>query len=274
MTNDTQPVPYKSKFEINPPSTTDRRVSQLIWGPSGCGKTILASTSVPKRLWLQFDPDGTHSIKPDPTNNLVIDLSSKPPSIVDEAKSFSNPFDLDNILKNDTTIRTVIVDSVTAFTTQATAYAAGHKAAPGAVFENPSQSGYGFRNRFALGLCKNILAVTNKHGRHVIFICHEGVPETDKDGVVMSITLLLGGTLPSEVSLHMSEVWNMRDTGTKRMVAVRNVGVRKPMKSRMFDTSTKAEFESTYNVMTGQGLTIESLINKWKDNKYEKIALP
>lgn len=267
-------VEIKSKYSINSPKKAAPRISMLLWGPSGSGKTILANTAPAKRLTLLFDPDGDRSLKPDPTNNLIMDLSDQPPRIVEEAKDAVNPFGLNNLLSENPDIKTVIVDSVTAFSTQAVAYSAGHKSAPGAVFENPSMSGYGFRNRFVLGLAKNLLVVTGKHNRNIIFICHEDVPKLDKEGAIVSITILLGGSLSEEVPLQISEVWNLRDTGKKRYCIVRSTGVRKPMKSRMFDTRTQFEFESNYDVVTGKGITIEQLIERWKESNYDKIALP
>ncbi len=269
-----QVTEYKSRFKINPPTKANPRFSGLIWGPSGSGKTILAHTAPAKRLTLLFDPDGDRSLKRDTINNLIMDLSDQPPRIVEEAKDAVNPFGLNNLLSENQDIQTVIVDSVTAFSTQAVAYSAGHKSAPGAVFENPSMSGYGFRNRFVLGLAKNLLAVTGKHNRNIIFICHEDVPKLDKEGAIVSITVLLGGSLSEEVPLQISEVWNLRDAGKKRYVTVRSAGVRKPMKSRMFDTRTQFEFESNYDSVTGTGITIASLIDKWKASNYDKIALP
>lgn len=275
MTDEPAPTTeIKSRYPINPPTKSNPRVSMLLWGPSGSGKTILANTAPGRRLIILFDPDGTRSLRPDPHNNLVMDLSEKPPNIVEEAKDATNPFGLNNLLSENPDIKTVIVDSVTAFSTQAVAYSAGHKSAPGAVFENPSMSGYGFRNRFVLGLAKNLLAVTGKHNRNIIFICHEDVPKLDKEGAIASITILLGGSLSEEVPLQISEVWNLRDTGKKRYCIVRSTGIRKPMKSRMFDTREKNEFESTYDVVTGKGITIEQLIERWKESNYDKIPLP
>lgn len=266
-------IEYKSKYAINPPASNNPRVSMLLWGPSGCGKTILAATAPSKRLILLFDPEGDKSIKRDTTNNLVMDLSNQPSGIVEDAK-LTNPFGVGDLLNTHQDIQTVIVDSVTAFASQAVAYSAGHKSAPGAVFENPSMSGYGFRNRFTLGLAKNLLTVTGKYNRNIIFICHEDVPKLNDKGEIVSITILLGGSLPEEVPLQISEVWNLRDAGKKRYVTVRSAGYRKPMKSRMFDTRNQIEFESTYDSITDQGIKLEHLFDKWKQNNFNKINLP
>jgi hypothetical protein len=264
---------YKSKYAINPPTSATPRMSMLIWGNPGCGKTVLAATAPAKRLIIQFDPNGSDSLKKS-DDNLVMDLSTQPSSIVEEAKSPNNPFGIDDLLKNNTDIQTVIVDSVTAFSTQAVAYSVGHRSAPGAVFENPSMSGYGFRNRFVLGLAKNLLSVTGKHNKHIIFLCHEDVPKTNDKGEILSITILLGGSLASEMPIQISEVWHLREGGKKRMITVREVGYRKPMKSRMFDTRKQVEFESTYDAIEETGITIDSLYTRWRENSYNKIALP
>lgn len=274
MADDTVPVTeYKSKYPITVSSAAIPRMSMFIWGPAGTGKTVIAATAPKKRLIIQFDNDGSESLKRS-SDNIVMDLSKQPPSIVEEAKLTSNPFGINDLLTQHKDIETVIVDSVTAFASQAVAYSAGHKSAPGAVFENPSMSGYGFRNRFTLGLAKNVLAVTGKHNKHCIFIGHEDVPKIGKEGEILSITILLGGSLSEEVPLQISEVWNLRDTGKKRYITVRSVGYRKPMKSRMFDTRTGYEFESNYDAVTEKGITITELYEKWKANGFNKIALP
>lgn len=272
MPTDEPTTEIKSRFPINPPSISNPRISMFLWGEPGSGKTVFASTAPGKRLWIQFDPDGTQSINKHETDDLVIDLSQYPLTVVEEAKSNVDPFGIGTLLKENEDIKTVIIDSVTAFTEKATAHSVGR--APGATFENPSQSGYGHRNRFTLAMVSNTLFVTGKYGRHIIFIGHESPPELNKEGLVVSITIQLGGSLASTVPMQISEVWNYRDTGTKRLVAVRKVGTRKPMKSRMFDSTKKYEFESTYDRTTRTGLKISDIYDKWKDNKFQPIAVP
>lgn len=247
------------------------RVSMLLWGSAGCGKTHLANTAPGRRLFLNFDPDGTASL-PNSDETLLLDYAHEPDSCVSQAFSV-NPYDLDGILKKEQDIRTVIVDSVTAFVTKAVAHSVGHRNAPGSVHENPGPAGYGFRNRHALGLAKNVLQVTARHGRNVIFICHEDVPVLDKEGAIQSITILLGGSLKEEVPIHISEVWHMQDRFTSRVVQVRNVGVHKPMKSRMFDTSNGFEFEVS-NKANPNKVRLDTLFKQWSDAKYDKIKLP
>lgn len=249
-----------------------RRVSMMLWGPAGCGKTHLAGTAPGKRMWLNFDPDGTASLPPS-DETLLLDYSAEPDRCVTDAFSSVNPFNLDSILKNDPEIRTVVVDSVTAFTTKALAYSVGHKSAPGAVSENPGPSGYGFRNRHTLALCKNVLLVTARHNRHVIFIGHEDAPDKNQEGVVLSITLLLGGTLPVEVPIQISEVWHMVDKTTERVVQLRQVGVTKPMKSRMFDTTNTSEMVVSTKANPNKVL-LTNLFEKWAADGYDKMKVP
>lgn len=247
------------------------RVSLLLWGSSGCGKTTFAGTAPGKRLWINFDPDGTSSL-PYSEDTLLLDYANEPDRVVDEVKSV-NPFGLEQIFTAHPDIQTVVLDSVTAFATKAVAYSVGHKNAPGAAFENPSQSGYGFRNRFTLGLCKSLLYITGKHNKNLILICHEDVPKTNDKGEVQRITILLGGSLPEEVPLQISEVWHMRDTGTERRVTVRPTGLTKPMKSRMFNSTVDTEFTASTKADPSK-VTLSALFDQWKANNFDKIGLP
>lgn len=254
-------------LQVNKSSVT--RVSMLLWGTAGCGKTHFANTAPGKRLFLNFDPDGTASL-PLSDDTLLLDYSTENDRIVSEVQS-TNPFNLDTILKENTDIQTVIVDSVTAFTTKAIGHAIN--TVKGATFENPSIAGYGFRNRHALGLCKSLLFVTARHTRNIIFICHEDVPEKNADGAVLYISLLLGGSLREEVPIHISEVWHMLDKVTSRVVQVRSTGQYKPMKSRMFNTNSAYEFEVS-TVTNPSKVTLATLFDTWREAKYDKIKLP
>lgn len=251
--------------------TNIQRVSMLLWGTPGCGKTYFANTAPGKRLFINFDPDGTSGL-PASDDTLVADWSMEPDRLVDEAKS-TNPFNLEGIFKEHPDIATVIVDSVTAFVTRATAYSQGHKNAPGSVFENPGPSGYGFRNRFALGLCKSVLQCTGKHSKHVIFCCHEDVGKTNSEGSVVAVTILLGGSLPREVPLQISEVWRIADRSIERAAQIRNVGVFEPMKTRMFNNTKGHEFVISSRAQPDK-IKLADLFQKWQENGYNKLELP
>lgn len=253
-------------LQIN--KSTLARVSMLLWGTAGCGKTHFANTAPGKRLFLNFDPDGTASL-PLSDDTLLLDYSQEHNRIVSEVKS-SNPFNLDTILRENTDIQTLIVDSVTAFTSKTVDHAVD--VVKGATFENPSIQGYQVRNRYALGLCKSLLLITARYNRNVIFICHED-SEKNSDGALVLVTVMLGGTLREEVPLHISEVWHLVDKVSSRVAQVRSSGMYKPMKSRMFDTSNSYEFE----ISTGKDpskITLAALFQRWRDANYDKILIP
>lgn len=246
------------------------RVSMVLWGEAGCGKTFFANTAPGKRLILNLDPDGYQSL-PKTDDTLLMDLANEPNSYVVEQARTSDPFGLKGILKEQPDIQTVIVDSITKFADRATINAIGK--APGSTFENPGPSAYGYRNRYTLQLVSSILVATGSSTKHVIFICHEDVPKLNKEGTVESITILLGGSLPQEVPLQISEVWHMRDTGVDRRITVRSAGLRKPMKTRMFSTASGIEFTSSTRANPSL-VRLDTLIGQWYDNKMEQLKIP
>lgn len=254
-----------------PLTARPHRVSMFLWGMAGCGKTHLASTAPGKLLWINFDPDGLSSIV---NKEIVVvkDYTTEPHSCVNEVKS-SDPFGIERAIRDNPEISTVVVDSVTSFVGRAVAYSAGHKFAPGSVFENPGPSGYGFRNRFTLGLCKSVLLATAKHDRHCIFIGHEDTPTLSPEGATNEITILLGGSLKQEVPSQISEVWHMQERNLTRYVQVRQMGLFKPMKTRMFDASKNGEFTAS-SPANGSLVTLSDLFEKWKANNYNKLELP
>ena len=67
---------------------------------------------------------------------------------------------------------TIIVDSLTNAQHMAVMHAV--TVVKGASIERPSLQGYGHRNALITQLVKNLLRLTAKHDKHVIFIAHEG----------------------------------------------------------------------------------------------------
>lgn len=247
-----------------------KRMSMVIWGEAGCGKTVFANTAPGKRILINFDPDGHQSIPRD-EHTLLFDVSNEPNSYVVEQAKLVNPFDIEGMLKNNPDVETVIADSMTKFAERATINAIGK--APGSTFENPGIGSYGYRNRYTLQLVSNLLLATGKLNKHIIFICHEDVPKTNEKGEIQSITILLGGSLPVEVPLQISEVWHMRDNGSERSVVIRNVGLRRPMKTRMFDTASGIEFTTSTKTQPSK-VRLDSLFEAWRANNYNKIPVP
>lgn len=262
--------------EIVPANKRVTRITGLLWGSAGTGKTTLACTAPGKKLLVNFDPDGPASVAGFPDTD-VLDFSDAPNSITDQFES-ADPLGLAKVMGD---YDTLIFDSLTNI---------GHKALmhgipqiKGATIERPSPGAYGVRNALVLQLVKNILALTSKHGKNVIFIAHEDAPVTNDEGVVLFITLSLGGKLPEQAALDFSEVWCVQDMGSgrDRRILFRPARSRKPMKTRMFDTSGSPEFEWDFDPEeymddpeNYEGITIAGLFEEWRENGCRKIPVP
>ena len=252
---------------IEKASAKEQRMSLLLWGTSGCGKTTLAATAPGRKLLISFDPDGAASIA-NRDDVDVADFSSSKPMVAEKFKS-DNPLNLQSIIEN---YDTIIIDSLTSVAQMALMHGISHT--KGATIERPSPGAYMVRNALTLQLVMNLLRLTGREKKHIIGIAHEAAPVTDDSGAAISITVMLGGQLPEQATLNFSECWNLSDTGRKRRLAVRNVRMRRPMKSRMFTTNKVCEFDWVYDAETLEGMTIESWYNAWKENNFKKIAIP
>lgn len=259
---------------------TDKRFSLLLWGLSGCGKTTWAASAPGRKLLINFDPDGPISLGPR-DDIVLVDLSHKGKTVVEAFKVDDDPllpigekkYRLSKIIA-DLEIETVIVDSCSAFSQRATEQAV--TVVKGATVENPSPGGYGARNIYTLRMMGGILRTTRGSNTNCIFITHEdegGVK--DREGNILHITMLLGGKLGAQVALQISEVWFMSDDGKKRKIAIRPCRMRKPMKSRMFDTTGEIEFELKYQQKDVYGEhSLTQFIKEWEDNGRDKIQVP
>ena len=85
---------------------------------------------------------------------------------------------------------------------------------------------------------------------------------------------MLGGQLPNITSKDISEVWNVRDHGGKRYIAIRPERMRSPMKSRMFDMSGKTAFEWWYNANNNVGPTLAEWWDNYVKGNYAKLPIP
>ena len=249
--------------EITPVQQKLQRISMLLWGPSGSGKTTLACTAPGRKLLVLFDPDGDASIT-ERDDVDVADLTKSANSIVDMFKSDSNPLGLAKAIdKYDT----VIIDSLTNAQHMSVMHAV--TVVKGATIERPSLQGYGHRNALITALVKNVLRLTAKHNKHVIFIAHEAQPERNDEGVVIAITVALGGQLQTSAPVDFSEVWNLSDTGKVRRIGIRPVRLRSPCKTRMFKTDGAAEFDWKYDEHN-----LATWFNAWQANSFQKLPLP
>jgi hypothetical protein len=190
---------------------------------------------------------------------------------VEQART-SDPFGIKKILQDDPAIQTIIFDSVTKFAERATIHAIGK--APGSTFENPGPSQL---TDTEIASLSNWLAISLSQLAQQLNTLSSFVTKTyqtlNKDGQVESIPILLGGSLKQEVPLQISEVWHMRDTGSDRRITIRSAGLRKPMKSRMFDTATGIEFTSSTKAAPLR-IRLDSLIEQWHANKLQQLKVP
>ena len=264
------------------PSSKKKRFSLMLWGRSGCGKTTLASTAPGKKLWISFDPDGTDCLA-NRGDIIVLDYEKESASCTEEFKKEDGVYlkQIKKILEDHPEIETIVFDSVTTFGEKALTH--GVSVAQGTAkgqkeqssIESPGYSGYGNKYTWTKLCVRNLLALTGKLDRHIIFISHEDNPEKNKEGVILFITILLGSSLNNEVPIYFSEVWNLSitDSGDRR-IAVRPCRFRTPMKSRMFISSGEPEFTWQYDADKLEGVGISDWYRQWSDNNGKKIELP
>lgn len=262
-------------LDVKSLANTDQRISMLLWGAAGCGKTTLAGTAPGKCLWINFDPDGVESLRAFPDYKerfLILDLSAQKHTITEKFRT-DGGLGIDKLLADDSMgISTVVVDSVTAYSMLAVE--AGIAVTKGATLERPSPGAYGARNALTLRMIQAILRTTAKYNKHVIFITHEDAPVTNDEGQVLYITMQLGGKLPDQAALQLSEVWYMQDTGKSRRIMIRPGRNRKPMKTRMFDARTVIEFDWPYDVMApNPKFELETWYKEWVESG-QKIQAP
>jgi len=229
---------------INKASDANKRIVALAWADAGAGKTTLSATMPGRKLFYQFDPDGTNSVA-HVDNVDVADFSGSSSSITAQFKNESNPLGLNTVLDQ---YDSFIFDSLTNITDKT--LMEGISKNTGATVERPSPGSYGTRNALAIRLIKNVVKVTGKANKHVMFIAHEGAPTTDeKTGAILHISLALGGQLPSNIGIDFSEMWAIYqvDGRVDRRIAVSPSRRRKPMKTRMFSQLDEPEFDWRFN---------------------------
>jgi hypothetical protein len=258
----------------------------VIWGSAGCGKTTLAATMPRPILYLQFDPGGHKSIlKADEWKAkgefFRFDLSRENSAITNEMMK-ENPLAIEGFIKEHA-IKTVIFDSTTTYSDLALENAIRY-GIPGIgphlylkkpiTREAPGQNGYGHRNAQVLDTVKQLMRSTYRTNSHIVFLSHEAAPEKDPDsGVILYITMMLGGQLPEYTGLNMDEVWFMSQDDKRYRVCIRPARMRKPMKTRMFDANSGIEWEWKFDPIKWEGTTLESVIERYRQAG-TKIPIP
>ena len=263
-------------IEIETPQQRRKRLSLLVWGKSGSGKTTLAATAPGRKLWINFDPDGVDVLTSRDDVELL-DFAPKPDMIVEQFKE-DDPLRITRCLEQHPEIETVVFDSLTTLGNKALSHGIlkAQKTAKGkyATIEDPGFAGYGNKNTWTRLAIAKMLKATGTVKRNIIFIAHEDKPLLDKDGNVVSISIMLGSALNEQVPIDFGEVWNLSDTGRERRIAIRNCRFRSPVKSRIFLTNGDPEFEWTYDSIKDEGEGIADWYKEWIEGDGKKINLP
>jgi hypothetical protein len=200
-----------------------------------------------------------------------MDVSEQDHTIINECKK-TDPFGLTQII-TDQGINTVIIDSITRVSSLALKYVVPFN--KGATDTNPTQGGYGMRNLIVVNFLDTMIKLTKRLNCNIIFIMHEGAPDKNDSGNIISVSMMLGGQLPGLVSKDISEVWLLSDSMGKRRISIRPERLRTPMKSRMFDQETDTGFEWKFSPRTpDKGHTIASFWKQWCDGKEAKLMVP
>lgn len=250
-------------YKVKPVVESQQRINMLIWGASGCGKTTLASTAPGKKLWILFDPDGDASLL-DVQNRdecMILDLSKESPNIVAQLAS-ENCMNIEKFIQENE-IDTVVFDSITTYLTKCLQLAV--TSVKNATEMTPTLQGYGNRKYFLEKTIKNLIKITGKLNKHLIFLAHEDKPSLNNDGAIESIEPLLGGQSATTMPIIISEVWNLSNSGKEYKIRVKANAIRRPMKTRMFDESI-SDFIWNYSPKTG-GVGIKDWFNKWVEEK-------
>lgn len=255
-----------------------KRFSGLLWAPAGSGKTTLAMTMPGRKALINFDPDGPASIPLSvltaENDSKVFDLSSQPDSFFARMKD-ADMLGLEKVIDQ---FDSIIVDSLTTLTERALARGVTLNATAKATLERPTPSAYMVRNNLTINFIRSILQITGKHNKHVLFIAHEGAPLSNDDGAHIGYTMSLGGQLPNQAALRINEVWYMfENSKNEKLLLVRKARLREPVKSRMFDTTTSAEFQWRFNPTKWddkQNMRIDRWYQHWVDGGYNKIPQP
>jgi hypothetical protein len=240
-----------------------------LWGASSSGKTTLANTMPGDKLWLVFDPNGLSSINIG-EHDLAIDFSSADYTVTAKMDN-KDPLDIGKFLDSQPNIKTVILDSVTTLSDLALLRAVAESKS--STIQTPGMHGYAWRNTIVLSILKKFIALLNPRKINFVIILHEG--KADKDELTQRIfmSFLAGGELPNLIPIRFDEIWYLEDTGKERRIYIRSNMNRKPMKSRLFDTTKSDFFVWKYDANTDSGHKIKDWFEKRKASA-SKLPLP
>lgn len=257
---------------ITVPTAENMQLFMLLWGDSGSGKTTLAATAPGRKLFVLLDPGGDLSLT-GRDDVLVLNLCTQPPAALMAQFRVADPYGIGRVLKEHPDIRTVVVDSMTTLAYTALREAVVRAGGARISMEQPGMNGYQWRNASVLRATVALMDLCAAHKCHLILTTHEGSADYDSEGNMTSVTMALSSGTANAVGLRFSEVWHLSDTGTERRIAIRPCRLRKPMKSRLFQ-SDKPEFVWHYDPDTDTGEGIADWYHAWQAGNGKKLPLP
>lgn len=261
--------------EVKRAEDTMETIAGMIWGPSGVGKTSYLCTAPGRKLIVNFDPQGTTAVA-HRTDVDVLDYSADNASAIEELRT-DDAGGLGKYLDTHPETQTVIIDSLTTLTQMAMYRAIEIGGVRNMTLETPGLQGYGRRNIIMLDVFRRIMSCVLKRKRHFFATAHENDPERDKEGVILYISIMLGGQLTNHMGLRISECWYMSEKDKVRKIAIRPCRMHRPMKSRMFDMNGEPEFVLKYDQHKPDEEsphTIAKFYEQWRDSGGKKLQVP
>lgn len=247
----------------------------VIWGAAGAGKTVLASTAPGLILQYNFDPGGMLSLG-DRSDILGVDLSAEKYTILSKMRVESDPGEMVKTFKAMPEIQTVVLDSLTMISELALPLAVSES--KNSSLKEPGIHGYSYRNQIVYEIVRNVLKACQQNGKNLIFIAHEQKPEKDEITGRIFQSILVGGELSTLMTNRISEVWYLEDQGKSRKISVRSNPNKRPMKTRLFDTSLNDTFEWKFDARRAvddqPDHTIRGWLDKWHKGGGKKLQLP
>lgn len=251
------------------------RVAMILWGTSKTGKTTYACSAPGRKLIVNFDPDG-YSTVADRDDVDVIDLSLDPPSDALKKAQQAPMF----IKENAEKYGTVILDNMTTLMEVCLHDAINNKIGASSKFvpslDTPGLIAYGARNNRFNEVFGKLTRATGQHNLNFIAIAHQDDPQFSEDGrTIVEQTMLLPSKPRQQSSIKTSEIWYIDIASGRRTLYLHPFGTKKPMGSRMFDTSKVSKFELKYTIHEDdddQGHSLTSIIESWHNGGKKKLT--
>lgn len=251
------------------------RLAGIVWSDPKVGKTTWLMSLPGRKLLLNYDPDGFLSVAHRDDVD-VIDFSIMPPQ--DAARESAKVAGY--IIENKDKYGSIVVDSLTTMTDMALYDALYRGVGKSPKFtptlDTPGLTGYGGRNNVVNDVCAKILRASAICQMHCFFTAHMDDPQYDAEGKhIVEQTIMLSGKIKQKVAITVSEIYHLSQGGSTKKVHLAPYGVKKPMGSRIFDTTIIKEFDLKYDISKpdeDQSCSLTSIINQWKAGDYKKLT--